>query len=111
MEAIFLNAAEYCSQFPLDVRHCFKMSSIQFYFQFGKQSDPRDESWVLISLLSWLKTHIYVPLLLVMSRAREQTSWQCSTCLHFLLTSPGNLHNCSQRCLRAHRSLSSGLCG
>jgi hypothetical protein len=24
-------------QFPLDVRHCFKTSSLQFHFQFGKQ--------------------------------------------------------------------------
>jgi hypothetical protein len=37
MEVIFLNAAEYYLQFPLDVGHCFKMS-LQFRFQFGKES-------------------------------------------------------------------------
>jgi hypothetical protein len=26
-------------QFPLDVRHCFKTSSLQLHFQFGKQSE------------------------------------------------------------------------
>jgi hypothetical protein len=36
MEVIFHNAVEYHLQFPLDVRHCFKMS-LQFHFQFGKQ--------------------------------------------------------------------------
>jgi hypothetical protein len=25
-------------QYPLDVRHCFKILSLQFYFQFGNQS-------------------------------------------------------------------------
>jgi hypothetical protein len=25
-------------RFPVDVRHCFRMSSLQFHFQFGKQS-------------------------------------------------------------------------
>jgi hypothetical protein len=38
VEVIFLNAVEYRLQLPLDVRHCFKTSSVQFYFQFGKQS-------------------------------------------------------------------------
>jgi hypothetical protein len=38
VEVIFLNAAEYRFQFPLYVRHCFKMLSLQFHFQFGKQS-------------------------------------------------------------------------
>jgi hypothetical protein len=35
VKVIFLNAVEY----PLDVRYCFKMSSIQFHFQFWKQSE------------------------------------------------------------------------
>jgi hypothetical protein len=26
-------------RFPLNIRHCFKMSSLQFHFQFGKQSE------------------------------------------------------------------------
>jgi hypothetical protein len=26
-------------RFPLDVRHCFKTPSLQFHFQFGKQSE------------------------------------------------------------------------
>jgi hypothetical protein len=26
-------------RFPFDVRHCFKTSSLQFHFQFGKQSE------------------------------------------------------------------------
>jgi hypothetical protein len=38
VEVIFLNAAEYHVRFPLDVRHCLKTSSLQFHFQFGKQS-------------------------------------------------------------------------
>jgi hypothetical protein len=39
MEGISLNAVEYRLRFPLDVRHCFKMPSIQFHFQFGRQSE------------------------------------------------------------------------
>jgi hypothetical protein len=35
LEITFLNAGEY----PLDVRHSFKTLSIQFHFQFGKQSE------------------------------------------------------------------------
>jgi hypothetical protein len=38
-EVIFLNAVEYRLRFASDVRHCFKTSSLQFYFQFGKQSE------------------------------------------------------------------------
>jgi hypothetical protein len=30
--------------------------------------DPRDKSWVLVSLLSQLKTHVYAPLLLIISQ-------------------------------------------
>jgi hypothetical protein len=41
MEVIFLNAVEYCLQFPLDVRYCFKKSSLQFHFQFGKEQNHR----------------------------------------------------------------------
>jgi hypothetical protein len=26
-------------RFPLGVRHCFETSSLQFHFQFGKQSE------------------------------------------------------------------------
>jgi hypothetical protein len=37
VEVIFLTAIEYRLRFPLDVRHCFKTSSLQFHFQFGKQ--------------------------------------------------------------------------
>jgi hypothetical protein len=37
LEVIFLNALEYRLRFPLDVGHCFKTSSFQFHFQFGKQ--------------------------------------------------------------------------
>jgi hypothetical protein len=39
MEVIFLNAVEYRLRFSLDVRHCFKTSSLQLHFQFGKQSE------------------------------------------------------------------------
>jgi hypothetical protein len=39
VEAIFVNAVEYRLRFPLDVRHCFKMSSLQLHFQFGKHSE------------------------------------------------------------------------
>jgi hypothetical protein len=38
MEIILPTAVEYYLWFPLVVRHCFKMSSLQFNFQFGKQS-------------------------------------------------------------------------
>jgi hypothetical protein len=38
VEVTFLNAVEYCLRFPLDGTHGFKMSSLQFHFQFGKQS-------------------------------------------------------------------------
>jgi hypothetical protein len=37
VEIIFLYAVEYRLWFPLDFRHCFKTSSLQFHFQFGKQ--------------------------------------------------------------------------
>jgi hypothetical protein len=33
MEVIFLSAVDYL-QFPLNVRHCLKTSSLQFHFQF-----------------------------------------------------------------------------
>jgi hypothetical protein len=26
-------------RFPLDIKHCFKTSSLQFHFQIGKQSE------------------------------------------------------------------------
>jgi hypothetical protein len=39
VEVILINAVEYCLRFPLDVRRCLKMSSLQFHFQFGKQSE------------------------------------------------------------------------
>jgi hypothetical protein len=39
VEIVFLHTVEYHWQFPLDVRHCFKTSYLQFHFQFGKQSD------------------------------------------------------------------------
>jgi hypothetical protein len=39
VEVIFLNSVEYRLRFPLDVGHSFKTSSLQFYFQFGKQSE------------------------------------------------------------------------
>jgi hypothetical protein len=38
VEVIVLNAVEYRPLFPLDVRHRFKTSSLQFHFQFGKQA-------------------------------------------------------------------------
>jgi hypothetical protein len=39
VEVIFLNAVENSFRFSLDIRHCFKMSSLQFHFLFGKQSE------------------------------------------------------------------------
>jgi hypothetical protein len=39
VEVTFLNAVEYHFRLPLDVKHCFKMSSLQFHFQLGKQSE------------------------------------------------------------------------
>jgi hypothetical protein len=33
--------------------------------------DPRDKSWALVSLLSWLKTHVYAPLLLMICEAMQ----------------------------------------
>jgi hypothetical protein len=35
VEVMFLNAVEYFLRLLLDVRHCFKTSSLQFRFQFG----------------------------------------------------------------------------
>jgi hypothetical protein len=32
VEVVFLNAVEYHLRFPLDIRHCFKTSSLQFHF-------------------------------------------------------------------------------
>jgi hypothetical protein len=39
VEVIILNAVEYRLRFPFDVRHSFVTSYLQFYFQFGKQSE------------------------------------------------------------------------
>jgi hypothetical protein len=40
VDVIFFNGVEFRSQFPSDVRHCFKTPSLQFHFQFGgKQSE------------------------------------------------------------------------
>jgi hypothetical protein len=39
VDVIFLNAVEYRLQFPLDIRHCLKTSSLQLHFQNGKQSE------------------------------------------------------------------------
>jgi hypothetical protein len=34
--------------FPLDVRHCSKMSSLQFHFQFGKQIEIKGcQGWLV----------------------------------------------------------------
>jgi hypothetical protein len=38
VEIILLNSVKYCFLFPLDVRHCFEISSCQLYFKFGKQN-------------------------------------------------------------------------
>jgi hypothetical protein len=38
VEVILLNAVEYRLRFPLDVRHCFEMLSLQFHFKFGKKA-------------------------------------------------------------------------
>jgi hypothetical protein len=51
VEVIFLKAFEYCLQFLLDIRYCFKTLFLQFHFQFGNQSNPKDRSLVLVSLL------------------------------------------------------------
>jgi hypothetical protein len=39
VEVIFLSAVEYRLRYTLDARHCFKTSSLQFHFQFGKRSE------------------------------------------------------------------------
>jgi hypothetical protein len=41
VEVIFLTAVEYRLRFPLDDGHCFRMSSLPFHFQFGKQRNHR----------------------------------------------------------------------
>jgi hypothetical protein len=66
--------------------------------------DPRymSKSWVLVSLLSQLKTHVYTPLLLNTVKSRGTNFAAMGTCSNFLLRSPGKLHNWSQWCLRAH---------
>jgi hypothetical protein len=43
VEVISLDAVEYGLRFPLDVGHYFKTLSLQFNFQFGKQSDTKDK--------------------------------------------------------------------
>jgi hypothetical protein len=73
---------------------------------------PSDKSWVLISLLSQVKTHVYAPLLLIICQeSREQTWRQCGTRSNFLLRSPGKFHNWSQWCLWAHGLFGDGLHG
>jgi hypothetical protein len=47
MEDIFL-IVQYRLRIPLDVRYCFKTSSFQFHFQFGKQQNHRG-----LSPMSW----------------------------------------------------------
>jgi hypothetical protein len=42
-------------------------------------TDPRDKSWALVRLRSYFKTHVYVPLLLIICQeSGEQTLQQCS---------------------------------
>jgi hypothetical protein len=45
VEVTFCNAIEYLLRFPLDVRHCFKTSSLQFHF--GKQRNHRGLSLLI----------------------------------------------------------------
>jgi hypothetical protein len=58
-------------QFPFDVRHCFKTSSLEFHFQFGKQIQHQSTVMILeIKVWSSLAfshsfRHVYVPLLLI----------------------------------------------
>jgi hypothetical protein len=57
MEIIYLNAVGYHVSLPLDVKHCFKMLSLQFHFQFGKQSKimgtkfGKSGGWGMITML------------------------------------------------------------
>jgi hypothetical protein len=69
-----------CNQVPLAVRRCFRATSLHSHFQLGKQRDPGDRSWVLVSLLSQLKTNVHVPLLLIIcQQARNKL---CSNVTH-----------------------------
>jgi hypothetical protein len=45
--------------FPLDDRHWETNPTFLSHY------DPRDKSRVLVSLLLWLKTYVYAPLLLI----------------------------------------------
>jgi hypothetical protein len=74
--------------------------------------DSTDKNSVLVSLHLCLKTHVYVPLLLIICQeSGEQTLWQCGTCSYFLLRSLVKLYNWSQWCLWAHGLFGSGLRG
>lgn len=58
-EVIFLKAAGYHLQIPLDVRHCFRTLFLNFYFQFGKQSET---VWGQAKQVGWMgnNNHILV---------------------------------------------------
>jgi hypothetical protein len=45
VEVIVLNAVEYRLRFPLDVRHCFKTSPLQFHFNLGNKANFRHPLW------------------------------------------------------------------
>jgi hypothetical protein len=57
IEVISLNAYKYCLQVPLDVKLCFKTYSLQFHFQFRKQSEiigtksGEEKGWGTLSML------------------------------------------------------------
>jgi hypothetical protein len=96
VEVIFLNAVKYHLQFPLDARHCFKTSSLQFNFQFGKQSKLTggqvrqvgrmgNDNHVVVS-------HRLCGLWGCVGRRNAMMKEQCGAYSNFPIRSPGELH-------------------
>jgi hypothetical protein len=57
VEVIFFNAVEYCLQFPLDVRHCFKHRPFSFVSNLGNKAKSQGTKsgklggWGMITIL------------------------------------------------------------
>jgi hypothetical protein len=99
MEVIFLIAVEYGLRFPLDVRHCFKTSSLQFQFSIWetkRNHSPasREDGGTITMLL--LVTNSVVFKEVVGGRVVVMKE-QRGSCSDFWLRSSGKLHNLSHR--------------
>jgi hypothetical protein len=92
--SFFHYAVECRLWFPLDVRHCSKPLSLQFHFQFRKQSKITEgQVWRVGRMGN--DNHVAVSHKLCGFREHvggHVMMEQCGACSNFLLTSPGKRH-------------------